>query len=148
MLDRKRQEVENYVYKKLEQYTLKSRLWQIKNSHHIKRRLLEKAHRLSEDHSISEDIIEQWINQIIIRFDQYIQQIKALLSSKYYQNSDNNNTNDHIELFQKQLKASKWRTMQIQRAKQLRLGGSEDNDELLKQYYKYVNETLTPKKNE
>ena len=125
-----------YIVEKLESYAHKSRLWKLIHASHIRRNLLRKSRRVSKIHSMSEDLVRQCISNVLNDVDQYIDRIQRLVTSSdfidltsTFRRTSNNN--------------SAWHSIQLQRARQL--FSTQDDQELLDQYYAYVKDTLTPR---
>lgn len=128
-----------YFLEKLEQYAHKSGLWRLIHASHLRRRLLRRSKRVSKLYSISEDIVRQCVDQIFVDVDNYVTQLHRLI---YSQLSD-----DSMPLFNNiNKKNTAWHNMQIERAQQLFPAQQHLNEnDLLENYYIYVQEKLTPK---
>jgi len=138
-----RQLIEQYIFSKLEFYCNKPRLWQLTHSSHIKRRLLNESHHISNLYSLPNDFVRQSINEIFLNVDKHV-----LLLRRFIQ-STSHVTNKPNIVFQKVKKPNnQWRSLQLERAQQIfpDITNEEFTEtELLQKYYAYVIETLTPK---
>jgi hypothetical protein len=138
-----RQLIEQYIFSKLEAYSNKPRLWQLTHSSHIKRRLLDKSDHISELYSLPNDFVRDAINQLFIDIDNHVSQIRRLIQTKSHVAAEQD------VLFEKVKNSdNQWRRLQLERAREVFPDIDYTDlteDELLKKYYTYIFETLTPK---
>lgn len=131
--------VMKYILSKLEKYAHQSHIWRSLHGLHFRQNLLRKSRRISKLNSISEDLVNQCINQFFTDVDQYITQLYRLIYSQQF--------DELIPLCSGANKRTcTWYTIQMKRARQL--FGTEQHlseNDLLTHYYKYVREKLTPK---
>jgi hypothetical protein len=138
-----RQLITQYIFSKLEVYANKPRLWQITHSAHIKRRLLDKTHHISNLYSLPNDFVRESINQLFIDVDKYLLQARQFIQSAARLSTE------PISFFDKTKKNNnQWRSLQLERAQQIFPDINREDvndDELLQKYYTHITETLTPK---
>ena len=131
--------VMKYIVGKLEKYAHQSGVWRSFHASRIRKNLLHKSRHISKLHAISEDLVDECINQLFTDVDQYITQLYRLI---YLQQLDElillcSGTNR---------KRCVWYTLQTKRARHLFPTEEQLNDnDLLTKYYKYVREQLAPK---
>ncbi len=139
-------QIRKYFLDKLASDAHKPHLWQLLHTSHIHRNLLKKSRHFSKIHSISEDLVRQCINQLLSDVDQYVTQLYQLVSSQQFDGMISAfNHSDKIN--------SGWHKMQLERARQLFPITDNNNqqfndNDLLENYYKYVQNKFTPKKDE
>ncbi|CAF3904709.1 unnamed protein product [Rotaria sp. Silwood2] len=130
-----------YMLDKLENYAHKSDLWRLIHASHLRRSLLHRSARVSKTYSISEDLVRQWVNQVFTDVDQYVTELYRFIYSQQ--------SHDVILFFNNiSKKNTAWHAIQIEHARHLFPTHEELNEnDLLENYYKYVQEKLTPKHN-
>lgn len=138
------QQIRKYCLDKLDAYAYKSHIWQLLHSPQIHRNLLKKSRHFSKIHSISEDLVRQYISQLLSDVDQYIAQMYQLISSQQsdgmismFDHSDKNNNG--------------WHKIQLERARQLfpitdNSNRPLDDRNVLENYFEYIQNKFTPKK--
>lgn len=135
--------IAQYIFSKLEVYANKPRLWQITHSAHIKRRLLDKTHHISNLYSLPNDFVRESINQLFIDVDKYLLQAHQFIQSAAHLSTE------PISFFDKTKKNNnQWRSLQLERAKQIFPDIDVDEyteNDILQKYYTHIIETLTPK---
>lgn len=131
--------VMKYILSKLEKYAHQSHIWRSLHGPHFRQNLLRKSRHISKLNSISEDLVNQCINQFFTDVDQYIAQLYRLI---YSQQLD-----ELIPLCSgTNRRTCTWYTLQMERARQLFATEQHLSEhDLLTNYYKYVQEKLTPK---
>ena len=143
-LDEMKDRIKKYFLDKLDTYTHKSSLSQLLHTPHIHRNLLKKARHFSKTHSISEDLVRQCMSQLLGDVDQYVKQLYQLVSCPQFNGLISAfNHSDRIN--------NKWHKMQLERARQLfpvttNSDQRLNDNEVLENYYKYVQNKFTPKK--
>jgi hypothetical protein len=133
--------VVKYLLDKLENYAHKSQLWRLIHASHLRRNLLRRSRRLSQIHSISEDIVRQCINQLFNDVDQYVTQLHRMIYSQQF--------DDLIPIFNNTNQmTTAWHAMQMDRARYLFPTKHHlSENELLETYYTHIRDKLTPKLN-
>jgi hypothetical protein len=138
-----RQLIEQYILFKLETYTNKPRLWHLRHSSHVKQRLLDKSHHISNLYSLSNDFVRESINQLFLNVDQHVLQIRRLIQSTTHVSIEQYNP------FRKVRKSNnQWHSLQLKRAKEIFPNLHQEElteNEILQKYYRHIIETLTPK---
>jgi hypothetical protein len=142
--DETQHRIMKYFLDELNAYAHKSHIWQLLHASHIHRNLLKKSRHFSKIHSISEDLVQQCISQLLSDVDQYVAQLYQLVSSQQFDGMISAfNHSDKIN--------SGWHKMQLERARQLFPIPDNSNqqfsdNDVLENYYKYVQNKFTPKK--
>lgn len=142
--DEIQQQLRNYCLEKLDAYASKSHIRQLLQSPQIQRNLLKKSRHFSKTHSLSEDLVRQYISQLLSDVDQYVAQLHQLISSQQ--------SNGMISAFNHSNRNnSGWDKIQLERARQLFPITDNHNQpfsdpDVLEMYYKYIQNRFTPKK--
>ncbi|CAF3861734.1 unnamed protein product, partial [Rotaria sp. Silwood1] len=74
-----RQQIQQYIFSKLEAYANKSRIWQLTHCSRIKERLLDKSRNVSNLYSLPNDFVRESINQLFINVDKYVVHLRRFI---------------------------------------------------------------------